>query len=97
MATSFHKKHCPKCGVLRSPDFKIPCEMCHSRIIPILGYTYGVERTWFLIIVVALFLICLLAVVIGAVYVLGRVWGMSSTPFDFVSILNISLGRLMYG
>lgn len=78
MTNTFQKVRCSRCGALRSPDLRIPCELCHSKQIPILGYTYGVERSWFFLLLAVLFAICLLAVVVGAAFVFIRVWSMGS-------------------
>ena len=66
--TDFFRIRCPKCGAFRSPDLKVPCDLCGSRFVPILGYTYQQEIIAFLVIMVMLTVI-LIAFLIGAIYI----------------------------
>jgi len=73
-----HKVKCPHCGSIRSDKLKEPCELCGSRQMPFVGYTYGVERNWILIVAMAAFAICLLAAIAGAVFVVIQVMMMGT-------------------
>jgi hypothetical protein len=67
--TVFEKISCPKCGALRNPDLTKPCELCNSRKIPLLGYTYGLELSYVVKILIVLFVIILCAFIVGAIVI----------------------------
>lgn len=89
MTTTFHNVPCPRCGASRSPDLKVPCAMCGSRMIPFLGYTYGVERSWFIVILLVLMAICILALITGAIYVFWRVWQIGSVGVNLFGLASL--------
>lgn len=92
MTTAFHRVPCPNCGSLRSPNLSLPCELCNSRKIPILGYTYGVEIPYLRVLLFGLIFICLIAFVAGAIFIYIKTFWLQSAlivmPYSF---LNISL------
>ncbi len=63
---------CKRCGASRSGNLKEPCPLCGSREIPLLGYTYGIERKQIITAIIILVVMALLALVLGALYILYK-------------------------
>lgn len=63
---------CKRCGASRSGNLKEPCPLCGSREIPLLGYTYGIERKQIVTALIILAVMVLIALVLGALYILYK-------------------------
>ncbi len=69
MADFYNNIACKRCGSSRSSDLRVPCPMCGSRQVPIIGYTYGGERSQILTILIVVLGLLVLAAASGAVYI----------------------------
>jgi hypothetical protein len=68
--TELRYVECERCGASRSPNLSIPCPSCKSRKIPIFGYTYGIERTHVITILLIILLIAFIFIVLGVGFVI---------------------------
>ncbi|MFT3892771.1 MAG: hypothetical protein QM730_14160 [Anaerolineales bacterium] len=63
---------CKRCGASRNANLKEPCPLCGSREVPLLGYTYGIERSQIITALIVFAVMILVAVVAGALYILYK-------------------------
>ena len=87
--TVFEKMPCPKCGTLRSPDLTKPCELCNSRKILFLGYTYGLELSYVVKVLIVIFFIILCAFIVGAIVVFLWVANLQSASFPSIYLSTV--------
>lgn len=96
MTTAFHKIPCPRCGTLRNPNLNIPCELCRSRKIPFFGYTYGIEASSLAIIFLLLFGFCILAFVLGAIFIYLEIFELKYSDSS-IYFLGLTIYKTLIG
>ena len=65
---SMYNVQCKKCGASRDRNLTKPCSLCGSRQIPLIGYTYGLEWSQVVKMLIAIAILIFLGLIAAAIY-----------------------------